>query len=276
MGSETIVKAIDKARKDKDVKAIVLRVNSPGGSALASDMIWRAVARAKAVKPVIASMGDVAASGGYYISMGTDRIFAEPQTLTGSIGVVGMIPNLSEFFPWVGISMQRLTRGKRAAAFNTMAGMGPEDLEVLRETMQALYGDFVAKVAAGRGKTPAEIEPLAQGRVWTGRAAQKNGLVDELGGLRDAIAYAKTKAGLKDGDKVHMMELPRRGGPFEALEKMFGGAEADLDLAMLKRVPELRRMLLRIATYRRVSVDKIAMLNPELDAFLQPANGAAR
>jgi protease-4 len=254
----------------------VLRVNSPGGSALASDMIWRAVARAKLEKPVIASMGDVAASGGYYVSMNADRIFAQPQTLTGSIGVVGMVPNLSEFFPWVGISMQRLTRGKRAAAFNTMAGMTADDLAVLRSTMQALYGDFVAKVAAGRGRTPAEIEPLAQGRVWTGRAAQQNGLVDEIGGLRDAIAYAKTKAGLKQDEEVIMMELPRRGGPFEALEKLFGGSEAELELALLKRVPELRRMLLRIATYRRVSVDRIAMLNPELDAFLQPAAGAAR
>jgi len=276
MGSETIVKAIDKARKDDDVKAIVLRVNSPGGSALASDMIWRAVARAKEKKPVIASMGDVAASGGYYVSMNADAIFAEPQTITGSIGVVGMVPNLNEFFPWVGISMQRLTRGKRAAAFNTTAGMGPEDKEILRATMKALYGDFVAKVAAGRGKTPAEIEPLARGRVWTGRAALEHGLVDQLGGLRDAIAFARTKAGFKDDDKVIMMELPRRGGPFEALEKLFGGAQADLDLAMLKRVPELRRMLLRIATYRRVAVDKIAMLNPELDAFLQPAGGSLR
>ena len=280
MGSDTIVKAIDKARKDKDVKAIVLRVNSPGGSALASDMIWRAVARAKETKPVIASMGDVAASGGYYISMNADAIFAEPQTITGSIGVVGMIPNMDDFFPWIGISPQRLSRGKRAEAFMTSKGMGDEDKAVLRGTMKALYGDFVAKVAAGRGKTPAEIHEVAQGRVWTGRAAKQHGLVDQLGGLQDAIIYARVKAGLKDGEKFEISELPARGGPFEALEKMFGGAEADLgsdlDWALLKRVPELRKLLLRIATYRRIAVDKITLLNPELDAFMQPAGGAAR
>ncbi|MHC4954056.1 MAG: signal peptide peptidase SppA [Planctomycetota bacterium] len=281
MGSKTIVKAIDKARKDDEVKAIVLRVNSPGGSALASDMIWRAVARAKEKKPVIASMGDVAASGGYYISMNSDAIFAEPQTITGSIGVVGMVPNLDEFFPWVGISMQRMTRGKRAAAFLTSKSLGPEDKEVLRGTMKSLYGDFVAKVAAGRGKTPAEIEPLARGRVWTGRDALGHGLVDKLGGLREAIVFAREKAGLKADEKVHLMELPRRGGPFEALEKMFGGAEVagmdgTLDWEILKRVPEIRRALQKIATYRRISADGIAMLNPELDAFMLPAGGSAR
>ncbi len=275
MGSDTIVKAIDKARKDKDVKAIVLRVNSPGGSALASDMIWRAVARAKEKKPVIASMGDVAASGGYYISMNADAIFAEPQTITGSIGVVGMIPNMDEFFPWIGINPQRITRGKRAAAFMTSKGMGDDDRAVLRGTMQALYGDFVAKVAAGRGKTPAEIHEVAQGRVWTGRTAKEHGLVDQLGGLRDAIVYARNKAGLKEDETFHLTELPARGGPFDALEKMFGGGAqadfgSDLNWAMLKRVPELRKLLLRIATYRRIAIDKITMLNPELDVFMQP------
>jgi len=272
MGSETIVDAIDKARKDDDVKAIVLRVNSPGGSALASDMIWRAVARAKESKPVIASMGDVAASGGYYISMNCDAIFAEPQTITGSIGVVGMIPNLDDFWPWVGINMERLTRGKRAAAFLTSKGMDEGDKAVLRGTMEALYKDFVGKVAAGRGKTPDEIHKVAQGRVWTGRDALGHGLVDQLGGLRDAIAYAKQKAGLREGEDVHLTELPRRGGPLEALEKMFGGsAEATgIDLELLKRTPELRRALLAIATSRRIAVDKLAMFHPELGALAGP------
>jgi len=271
MGSETIVDAIDKARKDDDVKAIVLRVNSPGGSALASDMIWRAIARAKEKKPVIASMGDVAASGGYYISMNSDAIFAEPQTITGSIGVVGMVPNIDEFWPWVGISMQRMTRGKRAAALLTSKGLDEGDKEMLRKTMRSLYDDFVAKVAAGRGKTPEDIYPIAQGRVWTGRAAKENGLVDELGGLRDAIAFARTKAGLADADEVRLMQLPKRGGPLEALEKMFGGAEASgLDLELLKRTPELRRALLNIAAYKKISADRIALLHPELGALAGP------
>ena len=278
MGSDTIVKAIDKARKDENVKAIVLRVNSPGGSALASDMIWRAVARAKTKKPVIASMGDVAASGGYYISMNSDAIFAEPQTITGSIGVVGMVPNMDEFWPWVGISMERMTRGKRAAAFMTSKGMSDEDKAVLRESMKTIYGDFVGKVAAGRGRTPAEIEPFAQGRVWTGRDALKHGLVDRLGGLRDAIAFAKDKAGLAGNNEVKLVELPRRGGPLEALEKMFGGAAemTGIELEMLKSVPALRKALLKIAGYQRISVDRIAVLNPEVDALANPFGGASR
>jgi protease-4 len=271
MGSETIVKAIDTARKDEDVKAIVLRVNSPGGSALASDMIWRAIARAKEKKPVIASMGDVAASGGYYISMNADAIFAEPQTITGSIGVVGMVPNMDDFWPWVGISMQRMTRGARAAGLMTSKALSDDEKEALRGTMQALYTDFVAKVAAGRGKTPEQIHSIAQGRVWTGRDALGHGLVDRLGGLRDAIAFAKSKAGLGDADEVHTIQLPRRGGPLEALEKMFGGAEASgLDLELLKRTPELRRALLNIAAMKRISVDRIAMLHPELGAVAGP------
>ncbi|MEM8884064.1 MAG: signal peptide peptidase SppA [Planctomycetota bacterium] len=272
MGSETIVKAIDKARKDDDVKAIVLRVNSPGGSALASDMIWRAVARAKEKKPVIASMGDVAASGGYYISMNSNAIFAEPQTITGSIGVVGMVPNMDEFWPWVGISMQRMTRGKRAAAFMTSKGMGEEDKAVLRGTMEALYKDFIGKVAAGRGKTPDEIHKVAQGRVWTGRDALGHGLVDRLGGLQDAIVYAKEQAGLKDAGKVHIAEMPRRGGPFEALEKMFGGAETatGLDMEVLKRVPALRKALARILAYQRIAIDRVALLHPEVEALAHP------
>lgn len=278
MGSDTIVKAIDKARKDEQVKAIVLRVNSPGGSALASDMIWRAVARAKEKKPVIASMGDVAASGGYYISMNADAIFAEPQTITGSIGVVGMIPNMDEFWPWVGINMQRLSRGKRAAAFLTSKSLGADDKAVIRNSMQSLYGDFVGKVAAGRGRTSEEIHKIAQGRVWTGRDALKNGLVDRLGGLRDAIAFAKDKAGIAKDQKVQVLEMPRRGGPFEALEKMFSGAAqtTGIELELLKRVPALRNALLRIAAYQRISMDRIAVMNPELSALATPFSGSDR
>ncbi len=269
MGSETIVKAIDTAREDGDVKAIVLRVNSPGGSGLASDMIWRAVERARAEKPVVASMGDVAASGGYFISMNSHAILAEPQTITGSIGVIGMMPNLDDFYPWIGVRPERLVRGKRAAALMTTKGLSDEDKEMLRSYMKDFYGDFVAKVAAGRGKTPAEIEPIARGRIWSGRDALKIGLVDRLGGLEDAIALARERAKLAPGDEVHILEMPKSGGPFEALSEMFGlhlraGALLGLDAAALREVPLLGEALAKIAAARRMSADGVCAAMPEL------------
>ncbi len=267
MGSETIVKAIDQARKDKSVKAIVLRVNSPGGSALASDMIWRAVSRAKAKKPVIASMGDVAASGGYYISMNANKILAESQTITGSIGVVGMVMNIEQTLKWVGLNPQRITRGKRAAGFMTMRGLNDEDRKIIRENMQELYGDFVAKVAAGRGKTPAEIHKIAQGRVWTGRAALQHGLIDSLGGLEDAIATARKMGGIAPkaslGKDFHVLELPRRGGPFDALQDMLG-IRLGIDQLALRELPALRRALAHIRTLMNLSHDRVCLINPEL------------
>ncbi len=269
MGSETIVKAIDTAREDGDVKAIVLRVNSPGGSGLASDMIWRAVERARAEKPVIASMGDLAASGGYFISMNSHAILAEPQTITGSIGVIGMMPNFDDFYPWIGVSPQRLVRGKRAAALMTSKGLTDDDKEMLRAYMKDFYGDFVAKVAAGRGKTPAEIEPIARGRIWSGRDALKIGLVDRLGGLEDAIALARERAKLAPGDEVHIIEMPKSGGPFEMLSEMLGmslraGALLGLDAAALREIPLLGDALAKIAAARRMSADGVCVAMPEL------------
>lgn len=274
MGSETIVEAIDTARKDESVKAIVLRINSPGGSGLASDMIWRAVERAKEDgKPVIASMGDVAASGGYWIAMNSTAILAEPQTITGSIGVVGLIPNVDDLFTWVGINPERLSRGKRAEALMTSKGLTDEDKAMLRKLMESFYGDFVAKVAAGRGKTPAEIERIARGRIWTGRDALKHGLIDRLGGLEDAIVLAREKggiAGAKLGEDFHVLELPRRKGPFEALEELFGTRLGITDIA-LKELPQLRRVLRHLQTLRRVGRDRICVIQPELAGFAHAA-----
>lgn len=270
MGSETIVDAIDSARENDEVKAIVLRINSPGGSGLASDMIWRAVERARdAGKPVVACMGDVAASGGYYIAMNSDKIVAEPQTITGSIGVVGMIPNVDDLYPWIGINPERMTRGKRAAALLTSKGLSDDDKTVLKNYMQDFYGDFVAKVAAGRGKAPAEIEPIARGRIWTGRDALKLGLVDRLGGLDDSIALAKELAKVEGelGKDVHVLEMPRRGGPFESLEDLFG-ARIGIDEVLLKRFPELRRMLAHLQVMQVVAKDRVCVINPELTGLL--------
>ena len=277
MGSETIVKAIEKARKNKDVKAVVLRINSPGGSGLASDMIWRAIERTKESKPVIASMGDVAASGGYWIAMNSNAILAEPQTITGSIGVVGMVANVDDLYTWVGINPQRLSRGKRAEALLTTKSLGDDDKAALRGLMQDFYGDFVAKVAAGRGKTPAEIEHIARGRVWTGRDALRLGLVDRLGGIQDAIALARERGGIK-GDQVgkdfHVVEYPRRKGPFEAIQELFearAGFDA-FDAVALKDVPQLRQILTQLRALRAVARDRICVINPELTGLATAAS----
>ncbi len=273
MGSDTIVKAIDKARKDKDVKAIVLRINSPGGSGLASDMIWRAVARAKAAgKTVISSMGDVAASGGYYIAMNSDQILAERQTITGSIGVVGMVPDMSDFYAWVGLSPQRIERGKRAAAFLGTKPLTDDDKNVLRDYMKDFYTDFVAKVAAGRNNTPKQIHAIAQGRVWTGAAAKENGLIDRLGGLNDAIALARERAGIKDGVRGkdwHVAQYPQRAGMFEMLEEMLG-VRLGLTETMLAKMPVLKRMLQRIEVLRMVSKDRVCAMLPEVSGLESP------
>jgi protease-4 len=276
MGSKTIVDAIDKARKDESVKAIVLRINSPGGSGLASDMIWRAVERAKeAGKPVISSMGDVAASGGYWIAMNSTAIIAEPQTITGSIGVVGLVPNVDDLFAWVGIHPERLSRGKRAEGLMTSKGLTDADKTMLRDLMQSFYSDFVAKVAAGRGKTPAEIERIARGRIWTGRTALEHGLVDRLGGIEDAIVLAREKGGIA-GDKLgkdfHVLELPRRKGPFDALQEMFEmRAGLGITEVALREMPELRRALWNLQTLRRVGRDRICVIQPELAGFAHAA-----
>lgn len=275
MGSQTIVEAIDAARKNADVKAIVLRINSPGGSALASDMIWRAIERAKAEKPVIASMGDVAASGGYYIACNSHLILAEPQTITGSIGVVGMMMNADAFWPWIGVKPERLVRGKRAEALLTTKALDDASKEMLRARMAEIYDAFVGKVAAGRGKSARDIEPVARGRVWTGRDALAKGLVDRLGGLEDALAVACEKGGLEGarGKDYHLVEYPKRKGPLEFLEEMFDGdtAAASADLATaLARVPELRRVLAEIRAMRAASRDGVCAAFPELSGFANP------
>ena len=264
MGSETIAKAIKTAARDKDVRAIVLRINSPGGSALASDIIWRAVEQAKArKKPVIASMGDVAASGGYYIAMNSDRIVAEPQTITGSIGVVGMIPNVDELFPWVGINPQRLVRGKRAAALLTSKGLSADDREFIRALMGETYEDFVSKVASGRGKTVDEIKKIAEGRIYTGRRAKEIGLVDELGGLEHAIALARKRTGLAPDVKVHVIESPNRAGPLEFIKDMFE-ARLRLEGIVVREIPGLERILWRIRILKLMGSDRVCCVAPEL------------
>ena len=219
MGSRTMVEAIRQAADDASVKAIVMRVDSPGGDGLASDEIWREVVRAKGKKPFVVSMSDVAGSGGYYIAMGASAIVAEPTTITGSIGVVGMKPVLGGLYQKVGANPQSLQRGRRAGMMSLDNPFSEEEREALRKFMEAFYGEFVAKVAEGRGRSPQEIEPIARGRIWSGKRARELGLVDRLGGLDDAIALAKEKAGLDPKKDLPLYELPRPRSLFELLEE---------------------------------------------------------
>ncbi len=217
MGSGTISRAIRTARLDDNVKALVLRVDSPGGSGLASDIIWREVelARHENNKPVIVSMGDLAASGGYYIAMGADMIIAEPTTITGSIGVFAGKYNLEGLFEKIGLTNERIKRGKMADMFAMDKGLGEPGRAKLGEFIDEFYATFLRKAALGRGTRAELVHEVAQGRVWTGRQAQQIGLVDELGTLRTAINIAKEKAGLKGEVKLRI--LPKQANFIDEL-----------------------------------------------------------
>ena len=232
MGSDTMVKAIEKAAKDKTVKAVVLRVNSPGGSALASDLIWHALE--KLDKPFVVSMGDVAASGGYYISMGADHIYCEPGTITGSIGVVGMRFGLNGLFKKFGIDTDVVTRGENSGVMAMTMPLTDSEKLAMTKMMQETYLDFTSKAAKGRKMDVEKLRALAGGRIYTGDAALENKLVDSLGTLNDAIAHAKKLAKFKPGDKVELLELPPPANPFEAL---FGGGS---DASLMSKQSELK------------------------------------
>lgn len=215
IGSDRIAKAIREARLDDQVKAIVFRVNSPGGSALASDVMWREVVLAKEAKPFIVSMGDVAASGGYYISCAAHKIFADPNTITGSIGVFGMLPNAQRALAEkLGITIDTANTNKHSDVGSILRKVSPEEYTYIQNGVEKVYDVFTKKVADGRGMTQAAVDSIGQGRVWSGRDAIHIHLVDELGGLDDAIAYAVKQAKLKD---YKLVELPKQKDPIEEL-----------------------------------------------------------
>ncbi len=197
MGSDTVSAALRSATSDERVRAVVLRVNSPGGSAVASDTIWREVVRTRATgKPVVVSMSDVAASGGYYISMAADVIVAQPGTLTGSIGVIMGKPVLEEAFSRAGITTDSVSVGRGATTFAPTHPFSEDEWERIIVWLDAIYRDFIEKVASGRRMTVEGVDEVARGRVWTGADAAQNGLVDELGGLAAAAGIARRRAGL--------------------------------------------------------------------------------
>ena len=215
MGSDTVTSALRAAARNGRARAILLRVNSPGGSYVASDAIWREVVRVRgAGKPVVVSMGDVAASGGYFISMAADVIVAQPGTLTGSIGVIAAKPVLRELLDRAGISTDSVAEGAHATMFAPTRPFSEDEWERVNTWLDRIYADFTGKVAAGRRLTAAQVEEVARGRVWTGADALEHGLVDELGGLDAAAAHARRRAGLPDDAPLRQFPRP---SPLERL-----------------------------------------------------------
>jgi len=227
VGSNTLIDYIRQARHDGSVRAIVLRIDSPGGSVTASDAIWRELMIARnerADRPVVASMSDLAASGGYYIATPAQVIVAQPSTLTGSIGIFGGKFVTGGVYENLGAHVEATSIGKHAEMESPVRPYNPEEVRKLQEQLQAFYDQFVEKVATSRHSTPEKIDALAQGRVWTGRQAKQNGLVDALGGLDSAIAVAKERAKIPVESDVELVVYPPRKSFLGILEDQFGGS----------------------------------------------------
>lgn len=225
-GSDTVLQWLRKVRADNAVRAIVLRIDSPGGSAVASDVIWREIMLTRSVKPVIASMGDVAASGGYYVAMPANVVVAQPGTLTGSIGVVVGKFALGGTFEKLGVGVDGVESGAYAGMLSPARPYTPAERARVMELMQATYDTFVEKVADARASTPERVDEIAQGRVWTGRQARDLGLVDELGGLRRAIDIAKQRARIDANRQVELEIYPPRRSLYDLVANPFGSAAA--------------------------------------------------
>lgn len=248
IGSETLAKAIREARLSEDVKAIVMRVSSPGGSALASDVIWREVKLAAEAKPFVVSFGDVAASGGYYISTHADRIFAGNNTITGSIGVFGLMPDMRGLLTdKMGITFDGVKTHDHADFGSFQRGFDELELAMLNEFVTDTYNEFVSRVAEGRNMSVENVDSIARGRVWIGADALENGLIDEIGSLNDAIAYAAAQAELEEYD---ILELPKQKDPWESFFKeLSGGAKTQIgewvfgeEYKWIEKVEEVKTM----------------------------------
>ena len=226
-GSDTLIEYIRRARRDNSLRAIVVRIDSPGGSAAASDAIWRELTLARQEKtdrPLIASMSDLAASGGYYIAMSAQVIVAEPSTLTGSIGIFGGKIVTGGVYEKLGARIESTSVGKHAEINSPARPYSPDELKKLQEQLQAFYDQFVEKAADSRHTTPEKIDALAQGRVWTGRQAKQNRLVDELGGLDAAVAIAKQRAKIPAENEVELVVYPPRKNFYEIVSDELTGS----------------------------------------------------
>jgi protease-4 len=234
VGSDTLNEYIRQARRDSSLRAIVLRIDSPGGSATASDAIWRElmVARSEhADRPLVASMSDLAASGGYYIAMPAQTIVAQPSTLTGSIGIFGGKFVTGGVYEKLGAHIESTSIGRNAEMNSPVRPYSPAELKKVEEQLHAFYDQFVEKAAESRHTKPERIDQLAQGRVWTGRQAKENGLVDELGGLDRAIAIAKSRAKISDETEVELVVYPPRKSFYEVLSEQWSGAGDQMALS---------------------------------------------
>lgn len=251
IGGVKFARELRRLRGDDTVKAIVLRVNSPGGSASASENIAREVRLARKVKPVIVSMGTYAASGGYWIAADGDRIFAEPTTITGSIGVFGLQFDVQKLANNVGLTFDAVKTGKYADAITITRPKSDEELAIFQKMVDWIYGEFVGKVAVARKLKKEDVEEIAQGRVWSGSEAKKLGLVDEIGGLDDAIQYAVKKAGL--GKNYRIVEYPQKKELFEALSELVDrfspDARAQTGSAVRQITERLQREFATLKTY---------------------------
>ena len=252
VGSDTIAKAINAARDDKKIKAIVLRVDSPGGTSYASDMIWHAIESAKKHKPVVVSMSDLAASGGYYISCNANRIIAEPSTFTGSIGIYAGKPVVKGLYDWLGISNEYVLRGKNAGMFRETEPFTAEERAKFEGMISSTYyNEFVPKVAQGRNRDAEYIDSVGQGRVWTGTQAREKGLVDEFGGLDMAVQVARQLANIPADKGVRQVVFPYPRTFFEELFDSDDDAESSVKIqqqrAAFQALPEDMRRALRYA-----------------------------
>ncbi|EME68363.1 periplasmic serine protease, partial [Paramagnetospirillum caucaseum] len=223
-GARTVAEAFREAVEDDKVKAILFRVDSPGGSYTASDTVHHEVARARAAgKPVVVSMGDFAASGGYFVAMGADRIIAAPGTITGSIGVFTGKVVLDEFWKKLGISWDEMHRGDNAGIWSANQPFSPQAKARIDALLDHIYADFTGKASEGRGIDAARMDSLARGRIWTGADAKESGLVDGLGGWAEALVQLRQVAGLKAGEPLTLVEFPRPRKPWEVLADSLGG-----------------------------------------------------
>jgi protease-4 len=217
MGSDTIAKAFKEAREDKSIRAVVFRINSPGGSDVASDVIWREAFLTMKEKPVVVSMSDVAASGGYLVATASHAIVAEPTTLTGSIGIYAGKFNLSGLYEKIGFNKERVMRGESADFWSDTRSFTEEERARFKAILQEGYGRFLEKVSDARNKDEDEVDALGQGRVWTGAQALRRGLVDDLGGLDKAVALAREKASIPEDKKIRLKIYPRKRSFFEVI-----------------------------------------------------------
>ena len=229
MGGTTVARWIRQARQDASIAAIVFRVDSPGGSSVASDIIWRETFLAKKEKPFVVSMSDMAGSGGYWISMAAHKIVAQPQTLTGSIGVLSGKFDFSGLLAKIGVTSERLAFGKEADVFTPFRPFTPDERKILKDEILWTYDQFLTKVAEGRNLTKAEVDKVGRGRVWTGSQAKELKLVDELGGLTEAIGLAKKLAGIAASEDVRLVIWPKKRTFFESL---FGSRPSDASLRL--------------------------------------------